>query len=144
MTQRPIEEAAEDFRSGWDMHVGFGLEHPALFSIIGGNPQPDRVKAAQAGYATCGGRSAGLPARRSFEAVAFDTLEWVDWFNDYRLLEPIGYMSAAEAEARYHAAMESQTKTPPGKPGAVQYRDASASEHRTIQRPRDDPRDALT
>lgn len=38
---------------------------------------------------------------RSFEAVEFATLEWVDWFNTRRLLEPIGNMPPAEAEARY-------------------------------------------
>ncbi len=27
---------------------------------------------------------------RSFEAVEYATLEWVDWFNNRRLLEPIG------------------------------------------------------
>ena len=27
---------------------------------------------------------------RSLEAVEFATLEWVDWFNNRRLLEPIG------------------------------------------------------
>ncbi len=27
---------------------------------------------------------------RSFEAVEYATLEWVDWFNTRRLLEPIG------------------------------------------------------
>lgn len=40
---------------------------------------------------------------RSFEAVQFATLEWVDWYNTRRLLEPIGYMPPAEAEERYHA-----------------------------------------
>ena len=40
---------------------------------------------------------------RSFEAVEFATLEWVDWFNTRRLLEPIGNMPPAEAEARYYA-----------------------------------------
>jgi transposase InsO family protein len=40
---------------------------------------------------------------RSFEAVEFATLEWVDWYNTRRLLEPIGYMPPAEAEERYHA-----------------------------------------
>lgn len=39
---------------------------------------------------------------RSFEAVEFATLEWVDWFNNRRLLEPIGYISPAEAERRYY------------------------------------------
>jgi transposase InsO family protein len=43
---------------------------------------------------------------RSFEAVEFATLEWVDWFNHRRLLEPIGNMPPAEAEARYHATPE--------------------------------------
>jgi putative transposase len=40
---------------------------------------------------------------RSFEAVEFATLEWVDWFNHCRLLEPIGNIPPAEAEARYYA-----------------------------------------
>ena len=38
---------------------------------------------------------------RSLEAVEFGTLEWVDWFNHRRLLEPIGYVPPAEYEARY-------------------------------------------
>jgi putative transposase len=37
---------------------------------------------------------------RSFEAVEFATLEWVDWFNHRRLFEPIGNVPPAEAEAR--------------------------------------------
>jgi transposase InsO family protein len=40
---------------------------------------------------------------RSFEAVEFATLEWVDWFNNRRLLEPIGNIPPAEAEARFYA-----------------------------------------
>ena len=40
---------------------------------------------------------------RNFEAVEFATLEWVDWFNHRRLLEPIGNMPPAEAEERYYA-----------------------------------------
>ena len=40
---------------------------------------------------------------RSIEAVEYATLEWVDWFNNRRLLEPIGNIPPAEAEARYYA-----------------------------------------
>ena len=40
---------------------------------------------------------------RNFEAVEFATLEWVDWFNHRRLLEPIGNIPPAEAEACYYA-----------------------------------------
>lgn len=40
---------------------------------------------------------------RGFEAVEFATLEWVDWFNNRRLLEPIGNIPPAEAELRYYA-----------------------------------------
>jgi transposase InsO family protein len=36
---------------------------------------------------------------RSMEAVEFATLEWVDWFNNRRLLQPIGHIPPAEAEA---------------------------------------------
>lgn len=45
---------------------------------------------------------------RSFEAVEFATLTWVDWFNNRRLLEPIGNIPPAEAEERYYAMLEEQ------------------------------------
>ena len=47
---------------------------------------------------------------RSLEAVEFATLEWVDGFNNRRLLEPIGGMPPAEAEARYYAQLEELAK----------------------------------
>ncbi|WP_416463844.1 IS3 family transposase [Sphingomonas sp. VDB2] len=43
---------------------------------------------------------------RSFEAVEYATLEWVDWFNNRRLLEPIGNIPSAEAEAQYYAMLD--------------------------------------
>jgi len=43
---------------------------------------------------------------RSFEAVEYATLEWVDWVNNRRLLEPIGNIPPAEAEANYYASLE--------------------------------------
>ena len=43
---------------------------------------------------------------RSLEAVEFATLEWMDWFNHRRLLEPIGNVPPAEAEAAYYDALE--------------------------------------
>lgn len=43
---------------------------------------------------------------RSFDAVEYATFEWVDWFNNRRLLEPIGNIPPAEAEASFYAALE--------------------------------------
>jgi transposase InsO family protein len=43
---------------------------------------------------------------RSVEAVELATLAWVDWFNHRRLLEPIGNIPPAEAEARYYTELE--------------------------------------
>ena len=43
---------------------------------------------------------------RSFEAVEFATLTWVDWFNNRRLLEPIGNIPPAEAEKHYYAMLQ--------------------------------------
>ena len=40
---------------------------------------------------------------RSLEAVEFATLVWVDWFNNRRLLGPIGDIPPAEFEALYYA-----------------------------------------
>ena len=39
---------------------------------------------------------------RSFEAVEYATLEWVDWFNNQRLLGPNGNIPPAEAEANHY------------------------------------------
>jgi transposase InsO family protein len=39
---------------------------------------------------------------RHLEAVEYATLEWVDWFNHRRLLEPIGNVPPAEVELAYH------------------------------------------
>jgi putative transposase len=39
---------------------------------------------------------------RSVDDVEYATLVWVDWFNNRRLLEPLGYMPPAEFEAAYY------------------------------------------
>jgi transposase InsO family protein len=35
---------------------------------------------------------------RFFKEVEYTTLKWVDWFNNRRIVEPIGNMPLAEAE----------------------------------------------
>ena len=45
---------------------------------------------------------------RNIEEVEFATLEWVDWFNNRRLLEPIGDIPPVEFEAMYYARQTSQ------------------------------------
>jgi putative transposase len=42
------------------------------------------------------------------ESVELATLEWVSWFNHHRLLEPIGYIPPAEAEADYYRQLADQ------------------------------------
>lgn len=44
---------------------------------------------------------------RSVEAVEHATLVWVDWFNNRRLLEPLGYLPPAEFEELYYRHSES-------------------------------------
>ena len=44
----------------------------------------------------------------SFDTVEYAALEWVDWFNNRRLLEPIGNIPPAEAEANFYAALETE------------------------------------
>ena len=45
---------------------------------------------------------------RNLEAVEFATLEWVDWFNHRRLLEPIGDIPPVELEQLYYEREGSQ------------------------------------
>ena len=44
------------------------------------------------------------------EALELATLEWVSWFNHHRLLEPIGYIPPAEAEANYYRQLAENTE----------------------------------
>jgi len=43
---------------------------------------------------------------RNIDAVEYATLEWIDWFNHRRLLEPIGDMPPAELEQAYYRQLE--------------------------------------
>ena len=45
------------------------------------------------------------------ESLELATLEWVSWFNHHRLLEPIGYIPPAEAEANYYRQLAEKTET---------------------------------
>ena len=45
---------------------------------------------------------------KSMESVELATLEWVSWFNHQRLMEPLGYIPPAEAEANYYRQLNSQ------------------------------------
>ena len=46
---------------------------------------------------------------RHLEAVEFATLEWVDWFNTRRLLEPLGHVPPAEYEEEYYRTQDAPT-----------------------------------
>ncbi len=45
---------------------------------------------------------------RTFEAVEFATLKWIDWFNNRRLFGPLGYIAPAEYEEAYYRRQEEQ------------------------------------
>ncbi|MGI4957073.1 MAG: IS3 family transposase, partial [Janthinobacterium lividum] len=49
---------------------------------------------------------------RTKESLELATLEWVSWFNHHRLLEPIGYIPPAEAEANYYRHLAEQAAIP--------------------------------
>jgi AcrR family transcriptional regulator len=36
----PQADPVDDLRAGWDLHVGFGLANPAMYSLIYGEPRP--------------------------------------------------------------------------------------------------------
>lgn len=49
-------------------------------------------------------------AWKSVEQVELATLDWVDWFNNKRLLEPLGYMPPVEFEEMYYQQQAAQRK----------------------------------
>lgn len=48
---------------------------------------------------------------RNIDAVEYATLVWVDWFNNRRLLEPIGYLPPVEYEMMYYNSNETPAMT---------------------------------
>lgn len=48
---------------------------------------------------------------RNIDEVEIAVLEWVDWFNNRRLLEPIGWVPPAEYEAAYYQRQEAPAAT---------------------------------
>jgi hypothetical protein len=105
--------------SGWEKRASSLLSEASATVTI--TPSPNDQWSLQ-------GR--GHPSRgpwRSFEAVEFATLEWVDWFNNRRLLEPIGNIPPAEAEERTAPCRTKLTwphnlnEMASGKPSAVQF-----------------------
>lgn len=46
------------------------------------------------------------------ESVELATLEWMSWFNHYRLMKPIGYIPAAETEANYYRQLSNAAVVP--------------------------------
>jgi hypothetical protein len=45
---------------------------------------------------------------RNIDSVEYATLQWLDWFNNRRLLEPIGHVPPAEYEKAYYDDLERQ------------------------------------
>ena len=76
---------------------------------------------------------------RHLEAVEFATLDWVDWFNMRRLLEPIGYVPPAEYEAAYYATLDAESTSEPGsRRGARrQPRVSNETDGQAAERPHD-------
>jgi putative transposase len=65
---------------------------------------------------------------KSAHAVEWETLNWVDLLNNRRLLEPIGYITPAEAEEAVYANMNAcryrrvrRPKQSPVKPGRFSF-----------------------
>ncbi|WP_432930430.1 TetR/AcrR family transcriptional regulator [Microbispora sp. CA-135349] len=59
----PAADPVEGLRAGWDLHVGFGLANPALFSLMYGDPTPGRRSpAAVAAFRMLGERIRAIAA----------------------------------------------------------------------------------
>jgi transposase InsO family protein len=45
---------------------------------------------------------------KSYDQVEYSTFKWVDWFNNRRLMEPLGDVPPAEYEQEYYDAQTGQ------------------------------------
>jgi transposase InsO family protein len=67
------------------------FERPVDLALKGVGDPPYRIS-----------RVLAMASSRNIDAVEFAVLEWVDWFNNRRLLEPLDYIPPAEYEAAYY------------------------------------------
>jgi hypothetical protein len=76
---------------------------------------------------------------RHLDAVEFAPLTWVDWLNNRRLLEPIGYVPPAEYEAQYYAQLDDEsTVHPDSRRGARRHPPADDGPHgQAVEHPHD-------
>ena len=47
---------------------------------------------------------------KTIDEVEYATLDWVDWFNNRRILEPIGNIPPAEYELMYYQQLEESSE----------------------------------
>jgi transposase InsO family protein len=87
-----------DIPSGWQRQASSLLSEAS--TTVTTTPSPTRSRSLKAEVIHRRG------PWRSVETVEFATLEWVDWFNHQRLLEPIGNVPPAEAEEQYYAMLD--------------------------------------
>jgi hypothetical protein len=78
---------------------------------------------------------------RALAAAESATLDWVDWFNTHRLLEPVGDIPPAEAEERHYAQQEETALAACLKPTGLRRtrRGSVVPTRRGETRPRDAP-----
>lgn len=51
MIRSPGQDPVEDLRKGWDLHVAFGLSHPAIYMLMYADPRPGvKSPAAETSY----------------------------------------------------------------------------------------------
>ncbi len=51
-----------------------------------------------------------LGPRKTMQDLEWETMHWIDWYNQDRLPSSIGYMPPAEAERRYLEQVEARDK----------------------------------
>jgi transposase InsO family protein len=55
-------------------------------------------------------RHPGQGPWKTIDEVEYATLEWVDWFNNRRILEPIGNIPLVEYELMYYQQLEESSE----------------------------------
>lgn len=101
---------------------------PYRGTTTGCRPTPDRVQPCRTRKGACGRYDNALAETinglyktelihrrapwKTRESVELATLEWVAWYNHHRLMEPLGYIPPAEAEANYYRQLRNTADVP--------------------------------
>jgi AcrR family transcriptional regulator len=108
----PARDPIEDLKAGWDLHLGFGLANPALYTLMYGDPRAPSP-AAKAALAILHERIGRIAAAGRLKVSAERAANLVQAFGEGTVLRLLAQPDAGLADAAFDAVVQAITTDEP-------------------------------